>query len=695
MQDQEQHMGEEGEKFKGHPKMSTSRMSSFNLLLQSAKKKSSESLFNMLRFIKPWLRKFLCFFKKNPLLKVLFLIVIPIVVIVCVLHPKGKENLQMLGYQYYNSKYGARQVNEKEDLLKVDIIPKLRFKNWSQSPLNDQIRNQQFVEDELTGYVSNLDLKKHRFKMAQGDSHDHHRFSGKGEAEFHKDYDSLVKCQDLEYVNKVEHSKWNKLLDDDLLTLRRDLLKNDDFLKKLITDRNENDWSEEDIINKHWFRFGGSSVWLNQYQCHLVFSRVIYSSLGIRDHPRISMVRVQAFDRDWNELKEKRIPFNDITHPQELDLELERLDYELGLYPCDTFKHSPEEFDACIVEHTKSKIKNERRKEKILSKYFITYPTVLDIRYKPEGDWKGPEDPHVIVRRTNEIEEPVVVFNMYDDDEEHRRMFSFMPHRKNSPLLKFSLNDGDRKLGDKEKNWTPFFHQDNVESAFSRGSIHFIYTFSPLEILKCSLNDGVCTVVFEAKTLDLSEDNKFGGWRGGTQYIPLPEVLPQVKNKQIWIGFPKLHIDHCGCGEKFYRPMLSLLAESNGVYHQELAVTAIDFDMDVLSWDQKGTHCGQLNVLSPNAISYWEVASQGPHTKKFEDYLALSFSEADSNTRVIVLRGVLNYILGIYEKKAIMPNFEVSSKSDSIIGQTLKCVVQKSKEDCKAYGESHPEPKKD
>ncbi|CCC71990.1 hypothetical protein NCAS_0J00100 [Naumovozyma castellii] len=635
------------------------------------------------------------FLQENTLFRILFIIVIPIIIIICLLHPNGKESLQMLGYQYYNSNYGAQVVNRKEDLLKTDITTKLRFKNWSQSPLNDRIRNQEFVKDKLTGYISNLNLEKHHSKFASGGSHSHRQLGGKNEAEFHKDYDSLVKCEDLQYVNTVEHSEWNKVLDDDLLTLRRDLLKNNDFLGKDITDPSEKNWSEEEIINKHWFRFGGSSVWLDKYECHLVFSRVLYARKGVRDHPHVSMIRAQAFDRDWNEIKEKRIPYNDITHPKDLDLELKKLDHELGLFPCDSIKHNTEEFDACVVEHTKSKIVTEKRKEKIMSRYFLTYPTVLDIRYRAAGDWLGPEDPHVIVRKTKDIEEPVVIFNMYDGGEGARRVFSFMPSRKNTPLLKFNINDSGRKFNSWEKNWTPFFHQHLAESAFSRGSIHFIYTFSPLEILKCSLNDGVCSMVFEAKTLDLSKDNKFGGWRGGTQYIPLPEVLPQVKNKQIWVGFPKLHIDRCGCGLKFYRPMLSLLVESNGAYHQELAVPDIDFDMDVLSWDQKGTHCGQLNVLSPNAISYWEVASQAHHSKKYEDYMALSFSEADANTRVIVLRGILNYILEIYEKKAIMEDFEVSSKSDLIIGRTLKCVVQKAKEDCKAYGKSHPEPKKD
>lgn len=241
-----------------------------------------------------------------------------------------------------------------------------------------------------------------------------------------------------------------------------------------------------------------------------------------------------------------------------------------------------------------------------------------------------------------------------------------------------------------EKNWTPFFHpSDQAQSDISRGSIHFIYTFSPLDIIKCSLNDGFCEVVFDQETLVISKSNTFDGMRGGTQFVPLPPQIPVIQNKNIWVGFPKVHINNCGCGDVFYRPMLDVLIESNGIYHQELIVPAIDFDIEVLSWDGKSTTCQGKNVLNPNSIAHWDLVHQDPNTRQFEDYMTLTVSESDSFTKVVTLRGLLNYIIGIYDVKNMKDEFLPSKESNNIIGKTLMCVIEGTKQHCSIYGKMH------
>ncbi|QLQ77773.1 hypothetical protein HG537_0A00200 [Torulaspora globosa] len=580
-------------------------------------------------------------------------------------------------------------VPRKSDLLHVDISQALSQKDWDVSPVNLRTIKQSYKDEEVVGFVSNLDVKKvleGKAKIAKN-----HDYDGvlKGTLSA-KEYQDLITCPDLAYRSKIQHSVEKKLLKDDLAELRNELMTNPSFLSKEVTGEDEQEMSLPDIIQKKWFQFGSSAVWLESEQCYVVYSRVIYSSIHVRNRPHVSLVRAQAFDKDWNELKDKWIPYVDVPLGKDMDTVQKEIDEALGITDCSALKSNHAAYDACTVENTKNSLEAKKRRESILSRYYMKYPTILNIPFKTDGDWKGPEDPKVVLRKTDHSEEPVVLYNIHDDDLDRRIMVAYMPHRKIEPMVKLSVNGREQR--GMEKNWTPFFHQETGESVMSRGFIHFIYSFSPLEILKCSLNDGICNLVFDAETLKVSDANRFGGIRGGTQYIPLPAVLPRVSEDQIWIGFPKQHIEECGCGDIYYRPMLGVLIERHGVYSQELMVPALDFNMDVLSWDLQTSECKDTNILSPNSIGYWEVVSQDAQTKKYEDYLTLTVSEADSNTKVITLKGVLNFILGIYQEKDIKDKFEIDDQSDGIIGHTLHCLVSSAYDQCKAYGETHPGP---
>lgn len=605
------------------------------------------------------------------------------------LHPRNKIVVERISYDLG---YGySSMVNDKKDLINSDITTKLKFKNWKNLPFDNAIKELKFVRNSLPGFVSNLDVRKFKkvSEMKKDEKKDDKQYDL--EASYHKSYDTSVTCKDLLYENIIEHSETLVTLEDDLIALRRDILKGDKFYSGEVKHDNEKDMSEEKIISEHWLRFGGSPVYLEEHQCYLVFSRLIYSDRGFRGTPKVSLIRAQAFDKNWNEIKDKRIPYDDVIIPSHIEEEIERLERELGMDDCSKYKEDQFRYDECMVNSARNKLQLEKRKSQLLDKYYLTYPTILEVPFITDhGPWRGPEDPHAILKKGVNGNEVIVVFNMYDNKSDKRKIFAMMPHKKVDPIVMFSLDDKTKRQFNKaEKNWTPFFHYEPDQSALSRGSIHFIYTFSPLEILKCSLNDGLCEMVFEAGDLQLSDNSKFGGVRGGTQYMQLPPELPRVNGKQMWVGFPKVHIGNCGCGSTYYRPMLSLLIESNGVYHQELVVPSLTFDMDVISWDLKDTRCGGTNILSPNSIAYWEIIDQDPITKKFEDYMAVSVSEADSNTKVVVLRGILNYILGIYSAKDIKSTFEINSEADAILGQTLKCMKESTYDECKRYGQAH------
>lgn len=592
-----------------------------------------------------------------------------------------------------------KKVNSRKELLSTDITTEIkrRLKSFN-SPLNRRVLTQDYLKSYITGYVANLDgdftskkEKEHRHKrMDNGDDQALSKRSDFRDIELdnHQGYETEVTCDDLAASGYIERSVEVKLLEDDLVQCRRDMLRRNNYLHKMMTEEDGDD-SEKEIVKKLWSRFGGSAVWLEKEECYVVYSRLIYSSRNSRGAPRFSLIRGQAFDRDWNELKGKRIPYNDVEIPLDLSRDLSQLDNELGSNMCKALNPGTEAYEKCQTDVLNAKLKLEETKEEIISRYYVTYPTVFETPFRPTGFFKGPEDPKVILKRNKYVEEPIVVYNIDDDVVKSRKMFAFHPHRKSDPYVRLLLEN--HPMRHSEKNWTPFF-QDNIEeSRLSRGWIYFVYTFFPLEIMRCSLNDGSCNMIFQGETIGTTKDIDFGGMRGGTQYVKLPGVLPELEGKHIWLGFPKLHISGCGCGGQFYRPMLSILVESNGVYYQELMVPAFTFDYDVLSWSLEGTQCKGTNIMSPNSIAYWEVVGQNLKTGYYEDYLGLTVSEADYTTRIMELRGVLNYVLKAYREKHIKETFEVDKESTLIISQTLKCLTRDSKQICAAYGKAHPE----
>lgn len=588
-------------------------------------------------------------------------------------------------------------VNKKIDLLNVDVRKYLKYQNWKHSGFDNSIRNEDFIKKEIIGYVSNLSMDSFVKRHVEANDEEEiiedveelkNLYDNSGRQQS-KEYNDMVSCDDLRYNNTLEYKVGDTPLEVDLKAIRRSLLYSESNIAQFFSTSDEKNWSEDEIIEKRWYAFGTAAVWLKDEDCFVAYTRVIYSVKDNREHSYISVVAAQAYDKNWNELHGKRIPYRDFPMPKRIRKELNHLKKLQNTKHCDKH-HDKLAYENCISKTNKNTLGIQQKIDDIINKYTISYPTVLDVPFKVRDRWNGPEDPHVILKSDGQGEEPVVIFNMAT--KHGRKVHAFMPHRKTDPMVEFNI-DHVKMKGD-EKNWSPFFYPGATESNNnSPGYIHFVYDYSPVEILRCSLFTGHCNFVFQAETLALEKHNS-GDLRGGTQYIPLPDILPGVKNKKIWLGFPKSHIERCGCGQRFYRPVLSLMVESDGIYHQELVTPNIDFDEDVLGWNLQDYLCGGYNVLSPSAISNWFVVNQDPRTRKFEDYMTLTFSEADFLSKRVTIKGVLNYILGIYQQKNMSNDFTISKAASIVVSKTAQCVKDGLVGECKRYGILHPEPEK-
>ncbi|CCH58911.1 hypothetical protein TBLA_0B00680 [Henningerozyma blattae CBS 6284] len=598
----------------------------------------------------------------------------------------------------------AKVIERKKDLGRLDLTSIVNKRSLKNFPISDELLDEgNYDTYKFTGYISNLNVNN-LINKKQNEKSDFIEKHEKQAAEdlvsineleliSSSDYNQIVECEDLEYTSSVKYSKEQTFIEDDLIALRKYLLAKDfdaedKFIAEHVQQENEKDKTDIEIVKRSWYRFGSSSVWMESEQCYVTVTRLMYCKGGNKAYPDISLIRAQTFDKNWKEIKGKRIPKVDVKLPKDIEKQIEELEneYDLNHKSCDKYMNSPAQYGACVVEKNKVNLENKKRAQSLIDQYFVTYPTVYKFPIVAHRIYTGPEDPRIVLRKFGNQEEPVVVFNM--DTIKDRKMHAFLPHRALHPLVELNF-PGMKGM---QKNWAPFFLDSDFDSSeLSRGYIHFVHNYNPLEILLCSLNDGNCEKVFTKQTLGLTGKNEYGGIRGGTQFVQLPSVITRINGKTILVGFSKLHINNCGCGSRFYRPMLNIIVEEKGIFHQELIVPSMDFNIEVLDWSTKSHTCKFYNILSPNSIAFWDVIRQDPHTKKFEDLLVFTFSEADEVSKAINVRGLLDYIINLYSEKDIEDNFVPSSDTDVALGKTLQCVKSKAENICREYGESHPE----
>ncbi|KAG5419850.1 BMT3 [Candida metapsilosis] len=477
----------------------------------------------------------------------------------------------------------------------------------------------------------------------------------------------------------------NLIFDDDYKSMAEVLLqqlKSDDALKhldgffqgKIPTMLSENN------VGKHFYKFAGTSVFLKEYGVHLMVSRVLFSRRGLKWNPQISLLYAQVYDVHWQELTnvELVVPVMDVDG----------------------------------VSRVNENMKFPR---------FLPIPFYSDDQYTKRR-WYGPEDTRImLVENELQKEEPVIIFNAHqrsihnytavDEDKAmqinfqfNRAMFIGWPFRyqlgkvntdgisdsrfdevKFTRVRHFEIKGRPRKGA--EKNWTPFVvPKDRSSKSPGDKHIYLVYQWAKLEVLKCELqqfnfNEDVseCESVYKATS---KKGGIIGPIRGGTEMVPYSTIDPSYKDKNVWIGFLRAHIKHCGCGRSMYRPNFYIFTKrDNSDEFQVLYLSSsISFNIPVPGWRKSEVQCAARDpsVLIPNGVSSWEY----DRTTK-QDILGLTLSVGDENNSILYIYGLKDIVKELLKKR----DMEQVDGGGVFNQQMMNCVLDASKEFCKAYGE--------
>ncbi|KAK5276954.1 Beta-mannosyltransferase 1, partial [Exophiala xenobiotica] len=374
--------------------------------------------------------------------------------------------------------------------------------------------------------------------------------------------------------------------------------------------------SVEDIVDKTWTRMSGSSVWLPDQKVYLSVTRVIFCPSQTWSVPKMSFLRGQLFNEDWEHLDNYNITWGDKK---------------------------------------------------------LNFPRVFDIpaQWEPDGELYGPEDPRVILEDGVEGAEPVVTFNMIARRSSWKRaIYVFRPFSNHTTILTI----GDQERQETEKNWAPFFvpEEELVQPSLANKLhlptstvvrkpseyIHFIYAFKPLRILKCHLRCGDCEFVYEQVLPEnfLNHHNENGGsLRGGTNFVPVP-VPPNMgldEKMNIYAAFPRTNIEgRCGPGS-FYRPEFVVLINIGAQFHLAFASESLDFGSSIVELGPEDDRCNKGRILIPMSIAHWDTSHR-------QDIMTVTFSVDDSTVQVARVQGLLGFILNL-------PQFKTLFKKDGAL----------------------------
>ncbi|ODV77106.1 glycosyltransferase family 91 protein [Suhomyces tanzawaensis NRRL Y-17324] len=485
---------------------------------------------------------------------------------------------------------------------------------------------------------------------------------------------------------------------------------------------------KHNVVDIFWSRLAGSSVWLKDYGVHFVISRIIYTPKAVRNQPVFSVVYAQLYDENWEEITDSHlvVPSNEGS-------------FNVMKFPS-----------------------------------FLPIPFFHDVD-DPKLRYYGPEDAHVsLVKNKAGYEEPLLVYNSY-----HRKFTQNPKYDPNSKAGRkqagtyrsmfvswpFQLQKGkantdgepnkayDDKLYSKamelqianqprqkkQKNWVPLVsHSEREEHGYDR-DLYFVYRWSKFETLKCDISEGtgLCSSDFK---LDPKLDPKttVGPLRGGTQMVNINELIKTQtkvdlasiipKGREIWAGFPRAHLDDCGCGDRMYRPNLVVLVkdsievdrdgnkEIKSFYRITHISSSVSFDIPILSWDigEPKKLCYISNVLIPNGIATWKAEDLHQDESgywKVDDQMTLMVSVADFTVHNINIQGLLEQILNFNSPTLVLhaDNTEQTDEGRRELGlldpnrfsddayratmgyndDNVQCAIEGSKKFCKVYGQTY------
>lgn len=485
------------------------------------------------------------------------------------------------------------------------------------------------------------------------------------------------------------------------------------------------------VLNKHWHRLAGSSVWLTEYGVHFMISRVLYTPSGIRDKPIISLTYAQVFNDKWEEMKNVELisPSNNPDVGNEL-------------------------------------VKEEKIYSSMIYPTFLPIPSYHDYNITTPNKYYGPEDPRLLlIKNPKGYEEPLIIFNAYQrkivesvniDHDKHmnitfdyyRSIFMCWPwqfQRGKEIVDDLNINqnykyqiynriaelvrDNIPKVKN-QKNWTPMISYEDRKVSNYDESIYFIYRWSNLEVFKCQLSNiinglSICKYDYRLEPNN-NENDGVGPLRGGTQMVNINQLLYEYSNKitelstfisklptgrELWLGFARAHLKNCGCGKSIYRPNLVLITkDSNPKGEKYYKISHISSflglsNVPILPWDPANPKmiCGEQypNALIPNGISDWNLkeVAINDDIKGIQDYLTLSFSVSDSTVDIIHIKGLLNEIFRLDYNTDIKTNRLIGDidiikddvshnwmKNNGFNNINVDCAIRESKNFCYHYG---------
>lgn len=428
---------------------------------------------------------------------------------------------------------------------------------------------------------------------------------------------------------------------------------------------------EKGTINDHWFQMVGSSVFLKEYGVHLMISRIMYSPLGSKNEPLFSFAYAQIFNTNWEELKNVELIVPDNT--------------------------------------------NESMK-------MVSYPGILSIPIhhdyrEVKKSYFGPEDPRLVLVKNDEgYEEPLIVFNAFhrkissiDETIDGYKNVKYQYFRSMFMSFLWKSQSGKRNIEESddmewrvylktkeirvidtprestEKNWTPMIsHIERQLHKFDR-FIYFVYKWSDLRVLKCSLDEGFCQFVYKLpskaqKSKDSDKDDEIGALRGGTPMINIRDLnIPEINKrlpsgKEIWIGFPRAHLTNCGCSNHMYRPNLAVISKTGTNFKISHISSFMSFNVELIGWYPNQEKLCDPNIQSvfiPNGISEWVFDGE-------TDLMTLTFSLSDVTVDMIQIRGLLKALMD--EKLDIFEGGEISKVGFN--NRNIDCALDSSKNYC-------------
>jgi beta-1,2-mannosyltransferase len=371
-----------------------------------------------------------------------------------------------------------------------------------------------------------------------------------------------------------------------------------------------------------WGRLAGSSVWIEEQRIYLMVTRIIFYLNGENNHLPMSFMRGQIFDFDWAHLEKYTLHWQDKT---------------------------------------------------------LIYPLIFDVDcpFTTDNGLFGPEDPRIIIEHDLPGAEPVVVFSMIMNTTTRRRaMALFRPFSNVTTVLTIE----GREQKQTEKNLAPFFrlnrsreHHPDDGLQTPNPFLHFVYDMEPLQILKCNIALGNCTVMFEQDVQhDVSELHKqrasWGYMRGGTNFEPVRSQAhtfgdTDASMVHTYLGIPRTHVNSV-CYRAMYRPEIMLLSSNSS--HFWIAYTSGPLEM--LEESATRDPCGQGRIIIVNSIAKIEKEN-GFFGGKMGGEVTISMSVCDSTVQVAKMGNVLGLVRNVLGRKTEEHGVLISGRD------TLLCSV--------------------